>query len=201
MNPTSWIYKDIDSLHTPCGDITITDENGNKIKFSVKKNPFRPDYDLFYGTSRQEAVNTDTNFLICVEAGNLTLHHSYKLSLSGSHLHFGDSDEHTEAVSGTSDGYSIAIGAYDPNDDEKMSQAENYSERQGYLAQRIIMEPPKYDKSPFVQYDVEMLTDYSGFTFILLERTIDEIVFTAAWIENKTANSDEYEGAVEFWTT
>lgn len=201
MNTKEWVYTHIKLLPTPCGVIAITDESGKNVKFSVRDNPYRPDYHLFYGTENQEIVNTDTNYLISVDTSILVLGQIYRIHLTGSELHLGDSDEHTESVCGTSNGYSISIGTFDPNDDEKMSQAEDYSKKQGYLARRTIVEPQEYDKSRFVKYDVEMLADYSGFAFHLLERTIDKIVFPVAWIENKHEDADEYEGAVGFWTT
>lgn len=123
--------------------------------------------------------------------------------MTGAKLDFGDSDEHTEAVSGTSNGYSIAIGAYDPNDDEKHWQACEYSSKQPEIArQRIIVPPPLYDESSFVKYDVEMLKNYSGFAFRLLDRSIQEINFPVAWVENKYKGLElYYEDAVELWTT
>lgn len=196
-----WIYHNIRSLSTPCGEITVTDETGALCRFSVRKNLFCPDYNLFYGTEKEEAVNTDTNYEICIHTDDLITGHMYKISLTGCRLQFGDSDEHTEAVSGTWNGYSIAIGSYDPNDAEKLRQADAYSKAQGPLARTGIVLPSQYDESRFVQYDVEMLEDRSGFRFRLIDRSIPEITFSAAWIENKYEDSLEYEAAVEFWTT
>ena len=196
-----WIYRHISSLSTPCGEITVTDEKENKCRFSVKKNPYNPDYHLFYGTEKEEAFNTDTNYLICIHASDLIVGDMYKVCITGCQLHYGDSDEHTEAVSGTLNGYSIAIGSYDPNDEEKMAQAYEYSRKQGFLACNMIKCPPQYDESCFVQYDVEMLEDCSGFRFCLLENTIQEISFSVAWVKNKYENLLDYEDAVEFWTT
>lgn len=195
----SWIYRNINSLSTPCGEITITDEVEKRCVFSVKQNPYHPDCHLFCGTEDEEILNTDTNYLLCIQTSDLVLGHIYKICLTGDKLHFGGSDEHTEAVSGTFNGYSIAIGAYDPNDDEKLDQACKYSHRQGF--HNMIVPPPQYDESRFVQYDVQMLEDYSGFSFRLLENTIQEIKFPAAWVKNKYENLPDYEAAVELWTT
>lgn len=98
-------------------------------------------------------------------------------------------------------GYSIAIGSYDPNDAEKMEQAYKYSKKQGFPAHNMIVPPSQYDESQFVEYDVEMLKDYSGFSFRLLENSIQEIKFPVAWIKNKYENLLDYEAAVELWTT
>ena len=195
----SWVYHNIRSLPTPCGEITVRDENGEPCRFSVKKSLFCSDYTLYYGTEEEEAVNTDTNYHICIHTEDLAIGHVYKTSLTGCRLRFGDSDEHTQAVSGTSNGYSIAIGSYDPNDDEKLRQAYAHSKKLG--VRHRIVNPPQYDESRFVQYDVEMLEDYSGFWFRLIDRSIPEITFSVAWIENKYEDSLEYEAAVEFWTT
>lgn len=194
-----WIYRHIDSLSTPCGEIVITDRAEKRCIFSVRQNPYRPDWHLFCETEKEELLNTDTNYQICIQASNLVLGCVYKICLIGNQLHFGDSDEHTEALSGTFNGYSIAIGAYDPNDDEKLNQACEYSQRRGF--HNAIVPPPQYDESRFVQYDVEMLENYSGFSFRLLDDSIQEIVFPVAWIKNEYKNLPDYEAAVELWTT
>lgn len=49
----SWMYRHIDFLPTPCGEIMVMDENEKKIRFFVKENPYRPDYHLFYGTKNE----------------------------------------------------------------------------------------------------------------------------------------------------
>lgn len=196
-----WIHRHIDFLPTPCGEITVTDGTGSRIRFSVKANPFRPDYHLFCGTEKEEAINTDTNYLICIQGRDLRKGHVYKICLTGSQLQYGDSDEHTEAVSGTSNGYSTAIGAYDPNDDEKMKQAYKHSKKHGFLAHKMIVSPSQYDETQFVKYDVEMLKDFSGFAFHLIESFLEEINFPVAWIKNKNRDPLDYEAAVEFWTT
>lgn len=197
----SWIYRHVDFLSTPCGEIMVTDENEKKIRFSVKENPYRPDYRLFYGTENEEVVNTNTNYLICIQACDLMIGHMYKICIKGGQLHFGSSDEHTAAVSGTLNGYSIAIGSYDPNDEEKLEQAYKYSEKQGFLARNMIIHPSQYDESQFVEYDVEMLENHSGFAFRLLDDSIQEIEFPVAWIKNEYENLLDYEEAVELWTT
>lgn len=196
------VYRDIDVLTTPCGQISVVDEKGCKYRFSVRKNPYSPDYHLFYGTDNEKTVNTDTNYFLCVHTDDLVLKQIYRICLTGRILHYGDSDEHTEAVSGTSNGYSIAIGAYDPNDDEKVRQAYEYSSVQGCLPKNMIVRPPQYDESRFERYDVEMLEDHSGFSFRLLDCSVKEIVFRVAWVKhNEGVASSEYEAAVELWTT
>lgn len=184
-----WIYEQIDVLSTPCGNIVVTDELGQTVKFSVRKNSYSPDY---------AELNTDTNYELCINTADLKFGDTYKIRLDSGRLCYGDSDEHTECVSGTLNGYSIAIGAYDPNDEEKLCQAEEYSKKQGY--ERMIVNPPEFNKSRFEEYEVEMLDDHSGFSFQLIDRSRTRIVFLVAWIKNGS-DPDECESAVQFWTT
>ena len=177
----------------------MVDGQGRKCRFSVEKNPYQADYRLFCGTGRERVLHTETNFLLRVPASELRLGEPCRVRLTGTRLGFGGSDEHTEAVSGSANGYSIALGAYDPNDDEKQRQAYVYSQQQGLLARRVILPPPQYDKSRFVRYEVDMLKDCSGFCFRLLEET--EVCFPVAWVACEPEYREEYEAAVEFWTT
>lgn len=196
----SWVYKDILFLSTPCGDVVVTDDEGRCLPFSIRKNPYCPDYHLFYGTEKERTYNTDTNYCVCISTQDLMIGQSYKIRLVGCQLNFGDSDEHTEAVSGSRRGHSIAIGAYDPNDDEKIKQGYTYT-RKKWGNINAIFAPPQYDESRFVQYDVEMLNDYSVFSFHLIDTSLTEIEFKVAWIKHQVEYAAEYEAAVEFWTT
>lgn len=184
-----WIYDKIEILSTPCGNISITDERGHRVKFSVRKNPYSPDCG---------GLNTDTNYELCVSTADLELGNTYKICVKGAELSYGSSDEHTECVSGTSNGCSIAMGAYDPNDEAKLRQAAEYSKKRGY--EGMIVDPPEFDKSCFKKCDVQMLDDFSGFSFQLIDRSNAWIVFPAAWIKN-VSDSEECEDAVEIWTT
>ena len=189
------------SLQTPCGDIIIEDDRGNRIPFGIERNGFDCSYDIMNGIAPQRPVNTDTNYLIVIDASVLQLGCEYKIFLEGTKLNYGDSDERTECVSGCSNGYCIALGCYSPNDDEKMKQAYDYSEKKGVLKYKFIEMPPKYDESKFIGYDVEMMDDCSGFQFHMITNHFSEITFTVAWIKSEPGYEDEYEGAVQFWTT
>ena len=156
------------SLQTPCGDIIIEDDRGNRIPFGIERNGFDCSYDIMNGIAPQRPVNTDTNYLIVIDASVLQLGCEYKIFLVGTKLNYGDSDERTECVSGCSNGYCIALGCYSPNDDEKMKQAYDYSEKKGVLKYKFIEMPPKYDESKFIGYDVEMMDDCSGFQFHMI---------------------------------
>lgn len=188
----SYVMENIESLPTPCGEILITDPSGKRCRFSVQKSLFDIDYYLFEGTENEEAVNTDTNYKLVLETKDLVVGELYEIRLLGASLHYGTGDDHTEAVAGTACGYSIAIGAYDPNDYEKIDQLCDASRNCTGL---------EYDKSNFIEYDIEMLLDYSGFSFCLLDRSVDKIYFDVAWIKNEHEDSSAYESAVGFWTT
>lgn len=71
----------------------------------------------------------------------------------------------------------------------------------GVLKYKFIEMPPKYDESKFIGYDVEMMDDCSGFQFHMITNHFSEITFTVAWIKSEPGYEDEYEGAVQFWTT
>lgn len=118
--------------------------------------------------SKGESSYPLVNYLIVIDASVLQLGCEYKIFLVGTKLNYGDSDERTECVSGCSNGYCIALGCYSPNDDEKMKQAYDYSEKKGVLKYKFIEMPPKYDESKFIGYDVEMMDDCSGFQFHMI---------------------------------
>ena len=50
-------------------------------------------------------------------------------------------------------------------------------------------------------YDVGQSDDSLGFSFVLLDRTIDKITFLVAWIENFPDATIDYEDALDFWLT
>ena len=108
------------------------DDRGNRIPFRIERNAFDCSYDIMNGIAPQSPVNTDTNYHIVLDASVLQLSCEYKIFLVGTKLNYGDSDERTECVSGCSNGYCIALGCYSPNDDEKMEQAYDYSEKKGF---------------------------------------------------------------------
>ena len=193
--------KNLKKLVTPCGVITIVDKNNNCIPFAVQKNPYDCPYSFKNAQGQTVTLHTDTNYKIVIKTSNLQKEVTHQIVLKGAQLRYGDSDEHTECISGCSNGYCIAIGTWLPNDDEKLWQAEDYSERMGFLKRNSIIEPPQYDTSKFKEYDVEMSDDCSGYTFYLIDDTIPEITFLVAWIKGNGVDKLEYESAVQFWTT
>ena len=193
--------KNLKKLVTPCGVITIVDKNNNCIPFAVQKNPYDCPYSFKNAQGQTVTLHTDTNYKIVIKTSDLQKEVTHQIVLKGAQLRYGDSDEHTECISGCSNGYCIAIGTWLPNDDEKLRQAEDYSERMGFLKRNSIIEPPQYDTSKFKEYDVEMSDDCSGYTFYLIDDTIPEITFLVAWIKGNGVDKLEYESAVQFWTT
>lgn len=186
-------------LKTPCGDILIVGENAENIPFYVKENIFDCPYEFENAAGEIKIINTNTIYSLVIDAASLKYNKKYRIYMPDTKLDYGDSDERTECVSGYSNGYCIAIGAHLPNDDEKMEQAYDYSEKMGFLEQHFIKDPPSFDESKFTEYDVEMLEDRSGFSFRLIDDKCSEITFEVAWIAAQTGE-EEYEAAVQFWT-
>jgi hypothetical protein len=50
-------------------------------------------------------------------------------------------------------------------------------------------------------YDVWRSDDSLGFSFVLLDRSIEKITFTVAWIENFADKDIDYEDVLNFWLT
>ena len=192
--------ENLKELVTPCGVITIVDKNNNCIPFTVRKNLFDCPYSFKNTQGKTVTLHTDTNYEIVIKTSDLEKGVMHQIRLKGTQLVYGDSDEHTECISGCSNGYCIAIGTWLPNDDEKLQQAEEYSEKMGFLKYNSIIEPPQYDTSRFKEYDVEMSDDCSGYSFYLIDDTISEIFFSVAWIKSNGVDDLEYESAVQYWT-
>lgn len=192
--------ENLKELVTPCGILTIADKNNNCIPFTVRKNLFDCPYSFKNAQGETVTLHTDTNYEIVIKTSDLEKGVLHQILLKGTQLVYGDSDEHTECISGCSNGYCIAIGTWLPNDDEKLQQAEEYSEKMGFLKYNSIIEPPQYDTSRFKEYDVEMSDDCSGYSFYLIDDTISEIFFSVAWIKSNGVDDLEYESAVQYWT-
>ena len=192
---------DLKELSTPCGAITVVDAHHNRVPFTLRKNLFDCPYHFKDSAGNTVALSTDTNYNLVIKASALTKGAEYRITLEGTQLEYGDSDEHTECVSGCSNGYCIAIGTWLPNDDEKEQQAYEYSKKKGFLKYNFAEAPPQYDTSKFVKYDAEMLRDYSGFSFYLIDDTVSELFFPVAWIKSNGIDDLEYESAVQYWTT
>ena len=194
------IYKRIYALKTPIGTITVCNKEKG-IPFDVVKNTYDVAYEVY---DRQwehvlYEIQTDTNYGIEIFCADLEIGTWYELFFDGGKLKYGGGDEHTTAIVGSFAGYSIAIGAFDPNDDEKMIQSYMHSKEKGY---RDFIAPPSfYDESKFCRYDVEISDNMKGYRFKLLDKSDEKIVFLVAWIKNEMMDPDNAEAAVEFWVT
>ncbi len=142
--------------------------------YGKEKIPFsvrKNDYDVPYND-----ITTQTNYALDIDTKLLELGLQYDVVFSEGGLNFCCSDEHTESITNTIENWSVGIGSYDMNDDE---------------------DNPKKHKG----YDVWRSEDNLGFSFILLDRTIEKITFLVAWIENKEALNVDYESVLDFWLT
>ena len=75
------------------------------------------------------------------------------------------------------DKWSVGIGSFDMNDD--------------YFRQ----------DEPHKGYDVWQSDNNLGFSFVLLDRSIEKITFLIAWIENFADKDIDYEDVLTFWLT
>ncbi|PWM59533.1 MAG: hypothetical protein DBX91_06080 [Subdoligranulum variabile] len=191
----------IDSLETPCGTICIMDEAGGKLPFSLRENPYRPDYCYAEVKGIEREIQTKTNYLIVVDPTSLRYGETYRIALTGTPLAWGDSDERRVCVSGIANGYSIALGAYDPNEKEKLRQGYGHSKEAGTQTRQAALGALVFEKEDFVRYDIEMLDDASGFRFRRIDDDRREITFPVAWVKNVSGEEEKCQSAVEFWTT
>lgn len=125
-------------------------------------------------------MTTETNYALDIDTSVLEINKQYAVVFSEGGLHFFGSDECTESLTGTIGKWSVGIGSYDMNE-RFLNQGE-----------------------PHKGYDVWESEDKTGFSFILLDRTVEKITFLVAWIKNdpnKNIDSIDYESALDFWLT
>ena len=143
---------------TPCGTITVRDESGNPVEFTVRRSePLFPEQYLFYGTDYAYPVQTPDEYEICISAESLQPETAYHLKLHDCECRFGGSDENTYCNYSFKNNYHISIGAYNPNDG-------------------------RFEETEFRKYKILPFSDWSGYRFFLLEDYPDEIIFRIAWI-------------------
>ncbi|MBO5009221.1 MAG: hypothetical protein J6D20_00755 [Clostridia bacterium] len=129
-------------------------------------------YDIPYDT-----ITTETNYALDIDTGLLTVGKQYEVIFTDGDLHFCGSDEHTESITGTIGKWSVGIGVHNINDN--------------YFCQS------EHKKG----YDVWRSENNRGYSFVLLDRTVDTITFLIAWIENKELSNVNYENVLDFWLT
>ena len=143
--------------------------------FGKERIPFcirKNDYDVPYN-----GITTESNYALDIDTKLLEVNKQYDIVFSEGGLNFCCSDENTESITNTIKNWSVGIGSYDMNDD--------------YFHQDELHKG----------YDVWRSEDNLGFSFVLLDRTIDKITFLVAWIENEEASNIDYEDALGFWLT
>ncbi|MBE6875640.1 MAG: hypothetical protein E7496_02775 [Ruminococcus sp.] len=171
---------------TPCGIITLRDNTGMPVEFSVcKRKKLFPKQYLFYDTDYEYPVQTQNEYEIHISAKHLKAGINYILRIHDCECKFGDSDENTFCNYVFKNYYHLSIGAYDPNDDSKWYQMlAKYQHRHQKDAFQ-------FDESEFEQYMISMLADCSGYAFHLLNNPPDEIIFHVAWIAHFTERPAE----------
>ena len=122
-------------------------------------------------------ITTDTNYALDIDTNLLEINKQYNIVFSEGGLHFRGSDEHTESLTNTIGKWSVGIGSYDIND------------------------KCYYTNEPHKGYDVWKNENGYGFSFILLDRSVEKITFLVAWIENVAEKDIDYEDALDFWLT
>ena len=122
-------------------------------------------------------ITTETNYALDIDTDLLEINKQYDIVFSEGGLHFRGSDEHTESLTNTIGKWSVGMGSYDMNDNCF-----------------CINEPHK-------GYVVWISEDNLGFSFVLLDRSIDKITFLVAWIEHSENKDIDYEDALDFWLT
>ena len=140
----------------------------------IQKIPFsirKNDYNVPY-----DNISTETNYALDIDTKCLEIGKQYNVVFSEGGLNYCGSDEHTESITNTINNWSVGIGSYDMNEDE-----DNPKNHTGY--------------------DVWRSEDNFGFSFVLLDRTIDKITFLVAWIENEEVPNVDYESVLDFWLT
>ena len=188
------------SIVTPIGKVFITDGESS-IPFTVDKNDCDYMLDIYDENNKPTGrkIHTETNYQIAIKTNDLEIGKIYKIVFSGGKLEFSDSDEGTEGLSITKDGWTFGIGMFNPNEYEEMEQSIRHSINIGKGIYGNQIPRFEYDESRFRNYIIESSDDKSGYTFRLLDRDRDEIIFKIAWIEHKDIDPLRCDDAISFW--
>ncbi len=167
--------ENITEFNTPVGSIIVIDENKNRIPFSVNMISDCP-YSVYADDNERVRyyIKPTNNYGLRITSENLSLGRKYKAIFSGGPLSYGGSDERSVCISKSISQYSIAFGAYVPNDS--------------------ILNPENYE-----EYLIEISNDFMGYDFELIDKNGD-VWFEVSWLQNND-EPDKCLSACEFWVT
>ena len=167
-------------LKCPVGEFRLTD--GKKdFPFSVRKNSFNIPYE-YCG----KLIESEENYEIVIKTENLTIGETYCFEFSHRNFVWTESDENTNCIAQTINGYSVGSGIYDFNENEK---------------ERQFVEKIPFDESKMKFYIVDEKDFSDGWKFKLVDKSQEEIVLKAAWVENGNFPFKICESALGFWLT
>ena len=188
------------SIVTPIGEVFVSDGT-SLISFMVDKNNCDKMLDVYdeNGKPTGRKIHTETNYQIAIKTSDLEIGKTYKIIFSGGKLEFSDSDEGTEGLSITKEGWTFGMGMFNPNEDEEFEQRIRYSKKLGNGEYGNSIPRFEYYESKFRNYIIESSDDKSGYTFKLLDRDKIDIIFKIAWIEHKDIDPIRCDDAISFW--
>ena len=141
-------------------------------KIKIPFNVRKNSYDVPYYD-----ITTETNYALDIDTNLLEVNEQYDVIFSEGGMHFRGSDEGTESITTTVENWSAGIGSYNMN------------------------EKCLYTNEPHKGYDVWKTDNGYGFSFVLLDKSVEKITFLIAWIENSAKKDIDYENALDFWLT
>lgn len=192
--------RTLTGFETPCGTLTLTDADGEKLPFQVQQLMWDTAVSVYDNIAQKHIpLESQNQYQITVPADTLTFGTDYILRLSGDcKFSYGDSDECALASLASHKNATLSLGAQDFNDAEKDRQAVPMM-RDGI--QTGLQKPAEYDESKFREYVVFALDDWSGYRFHLIDKTCQKIIFRLAWAAHNLPNvsAEEY-AAVTNWT-
>ncbi len=188
------------SIVTPIGEVFVSDGT-SLISFMVDKNNCDNMLDVYDENGKPTGckIHTETNYQIAIKTSDLEIGKTYKIIFSGGKLEFSDSDEGTEGLSITKEGWTFGMGMFNPNEYEEFEQHIRHSEKIGNGEYGNSIPRFEYDESKFRNYIIESSDDKSGYTFKLLDRDKTDIIFKIAWIEHKDMDPIRCDDAISFW--
>lgn len=193
----------LNELQTPCGILRCTDKNNNVIPF--RSIPVDHQYDTaVYDHIRSDwtSVYPENQSTILVSTNDLMKDETYIIRLYGEYKYqFGASDENAISNVITFNDHSLSFGAYDPNDDAKDRQWLRVYEGDVCVGAKP---PEEYDTSGFRGYILNVLPDWSGYSFKIKDDSLSDVIFRIAWIKHNdelVTEVSDYENAVTLITT